>query len=152
MTGASFLDVDFTYVTDPRLREIVTEFHKEAVSAYQAKNYVAAVVLAGGVLEGILTFALLRRGEEAVEEYKRLRNRSQELANWSLNDLVEVAARLNLVGESPAKAANAVRDFRNFVHPYRLLRRSRPRWDALATMALSAVAVVSESLQGRIDP
>ena len=84
--------------------------------------------------------------------YKKLHGRSRNLTEWALNDLIEVAQQLDLVGEGPAKAAQAVRDFRNLIHPDRLLRRSRPRWDALAAMALGAVAEVSWSLSGRITP
>lgn len=111
----------------------------------------AAVFLSGGILEGILTFALNRREAEAKESYKELGRQARELSAWSLEDLITVAQNLNLIGEGAAKAAHAVRDFRNLIHPERLARRSRPRWDALATMSLAAVAEVSRSLRDRMS-
>ena len=148
----SFLEVDFSYIADPKLREIVRQFHEEAVDAYRADRHVAAVVLSGAVLEGILTFALTRREAEARRERQTATGRRpRSIAEWRLKDLIETASRLGLLGETAAQAAPAVRDFRNMIHPYRLLRRSRPRWDALAPLALAAVAEISRSLGGRIQ-
>lgn len=127
------------------------EFHSDAVRAYQQGLYVSAVFLSGGTLEGLLAFALKRREAEAVEEYNKKNRTSRPLTEWALNDLVDVALKLKLIGEGSAKAAQAVRDFRNLIHPGKLLRRSRPRWDALATMGLAAVAEVSRSLSGRMS-
>ena len=147
----SFLEVDFSWVADPKLRDILQQFHTEAVDAYGAKRHVAAVVLSGAVLEGMLTFALMKRESEAKQAFQtRTGRRSRAISEWRLEELVEVASRLGLIGETAARAAPAVRDFRNMIHPHRLLRRSQPRWDALAALALAAVAEISRSLSGRI--
>ena len=148
--NASFLGVDFSYVVDPKLRTILEQFHQEAVGAYQRQHYIAAVVLAGGVLEGMLTFSLKRNEAAATEEYRKLRSRSRAIAEWNLNDLIDISVKIGLVGADSARAAQAVRDFRNLIHPEKLSRRSNPRWDALATMALAAVAEVSRSISGRM--
>lgn len=141
-------------MADPKLRDILQQFHTEAVDAYHNKRYVAVVILCGGVLEGLLTFALMKHQPEAKEEYRRYRKtkagRVANIPDWRLEDLIEIASRLELIGKGAAKGATAVRDFRNLIHPYRLLRRSRPRWDALAAMALAAVAEISRSLRGRM--
>ena len=149
--GQSFLQVDFSFVADPTLRRILEEFHREAAAVYERGQHIASVFLSGGILEGVLTFALNRREAEAKEKYRELRRQPRELPEWSLEDLITVAQSLNLIGEGPAKAAHAVRDFRNLIHPERLARRSRPRWDALATMSLAAVAEVNRSLSGRMS-
>ena len=148
----SFLEVDFSYIADPKLRDIVRQFHQEAVDAYGADRHVAAVILSGAVLEGILTFALTRREADARHEFQSaLGRRPRSIADWRLQDLVQVASRLGLLGETAAQAAPVVRDFRNMIHPFRLLQRSTPRWDALAPLALAAVAEISRSLGGRIQ-
>ena len=147
----SFLEIDFSYVVDPKLRDVLQRFHREAADAYRGKRYVAAVVLSGSVLEGILTFALMKRETEAKEQFQRMREKKpRAISDWHLEDLIEVAEGLGLIGATAAKAAPAVRDFRNMIHPYKLLRRSSPRWDALAGMALNALAEISRSLSGRI--
>lgn len=147
----SFLEVDFSWVADPKLRAVLQQFHTEAVDAYAANRHVAAVVLSGAVLEGMLTFLLMKREPEAKKAFEAARGRrARAVSGWRLEDLVEIASRLNLIGETAARAAPAVRDFRNMIHPYKLVSRSQPRWDALAALALAAVAEISRSLSGRM--
>jgi hypothetical protein len=145
------LTVDFGCVVDPKLRGYIEQFHAEATQAYEQKRYVSAVVLCGGALEGLLTFALGTRLDDANKAYAQKGRRRIDLSRWDMADLVDVAAELQLIGEGPAKSANAIRDFRNLIHPARLLRRSTPRWDALAVMSLAALAEVCRSLSGRIQ-
>jgi hypothetical protein len=138
-------------MVDPKLRKILEQFHAEATEAYRAERYIAAVILCGGVLEGLLTFALTTRESDAKERLqKTVKGSVRGIPQWHLEELIEVASDLGLVGKSAAQAAPAVRDFRNMIHPYRLLRRSEPRWDALAAIALAAVAEISRSLSGRL--
>lgn len=143
--GQSFLQVDFSFIADPTLRTILEEFHREATAVYERGQHIAAVFLSGGILEGMLTFALKRRESEAKAKHKELGRQARELSAWSLEDLITVAQNLKLIGEGSAKAAQALRDFRNLIHPERLTSRSKPRWDALATMSLAAVAEASRA-------
>jgi len=148
----SFLEVDFSFIADPKLRDIAQQFHQEAVDAYRADRHVAAVILSGAVLEGILTFALMRRESEATDAHQGTNCKSKHrVPEWRLEELIEVAVKLKLLGRSASEVAPVVRDFRNMIHPYRLLKRSKPRWDALAPLALAAVAEISRSLGGRIQ-
>ncbi len=152
MTKGDWREASFDYIADPKLRAVLEQFHSEARAADDQERPIAAVILCGAILEGMLTFALKRRETEAKSLYRQLRNLSRSPSEWSLEDMIEVARRMALIGEGPAKAANAVRDFRNLIHPDKLLRRSQPRWPGLAKMALGAVVDVSASLSGRINP
>src|SRR3990172_13263000 len=94
----SFLEVDFSYIADPKLREIVQQFHEEAVDAYRADRHVAAVVLSGAVLEGILTFALMRRESEATDAQQGTNCKSKHrVPEWRLEELIEIAVKLKLL-------------------------------------------------------
>jgi hypothetical protein len=140
----------FDYVADPKLRAILEQFHAEACSADDSERPIAAVILCGAVLEGMLAFALRRRDQDATTYFRKSHNSSKPLTQWTLEEMIDVAAGIELIGTGPAKGANAIRDFRNLIHPDKLTRRSAPRWPALAKMALAAVADVSASLKGRI--
>jgi hypothetical protein len=143
-------DVSFAFIGDPKLRSIIEDYYKEALAASEAQRPIAAVILCGSVLEGILTFGLKARIEEASDTYKVWRKKTRRFADWSLEEKVEVARMMGLIGEGPAKGAVAVRDFRNLIHPEKVLRRSKPRWPALAQLAIAAVVDVSSSLRGRM--
>jgi len=93
---------------------------------------------------------LKARDAEARDSYKAWQEKSRRPSDWSLEEKIEVARRMKLIGEGPAKGASAVRDFRNLIHPEKVLRRSKPRWPALAQLAIAAVVDVSGSLSGRI--
>ena len=144
--------ISFGFIGDSRLREIIEEYYREALAASETARPIAAVILCGSVLEGILTFALKVRNVEARDTYKSWQEKSKRFSDWSLEDKIEVARRIGLIGEGPAKGASAVRDFRNLIHPEKVLRRSKPRWPALAQLAIAAVVDVSGSLSGRIEP
>jgi uncharacterized protein with HEPN domain len=38
--------------------------------------------------------------------------------DWCLSDFINVARELNLLGEDVKKFSHALRDFRNYIHPY----------------------------------
>ena len=143
--------VSFHFIGDPRLREIVEDYYKEALMANDSGMHVAAVILCGSVLEGVLSYALRMREEDAKAAFHAWKGRSRRPSEWSLEEKVEVARTMRLIGEGPAKGANAVRDFRHLIHPERVLRRSKPRWPALAQLAIAAVVDVTSSLSGRMQ-
>jgi atypical dual specificity phosphatase len=74
------------------------------------------------------------------------------IEEWNLSNLIEVASNLGLIGKTAKDAAWALKGFRNFIHPYRLLReKTSARADhALASSALAAAEEICRSLGGRV--
>jgi hypothetical protein len=69
------------------------------------------------------------------------------LHEWSLTSLIEVSSELGLVGKTAKQAAWALKDFRNFIHPYNLLQQSaRPD----PTLTECALAEITRSVKGRL--
>lgn len=151
--------LDLSFVHDDMLRQILEGFHREAADDYRNGAYRSALILSGAVLEGVLTHALTLRPEDAEDRYRELFPRKPEFpesqyppppGQWNLAQLIRVAVKLDLVGDTAEKGAWAVKDFRNFIHPNNLLGRSPPRWRALARSALAAIEDVTGSLSGRL--
>jgi len=71
------------------------------------------------------------------------------LEEWNLTNLIEVCVELQLVGMTASKASWALKDFRNFIHPFNLLKQSSRPDLALATSAASAFTEIRRSLEGR---
>jgi hypothetical protein len=42
----------------------------------------------------------------------------KQFQDWTLSDFIDVARDLNLVREDVKKFSHALRDFRNYIHPY----------------------------------
>ena len=131
--------IDFRFVTDERLRDVLEEYHSQAVKAYDAGAYVGTLVACGSVLEGLLTWALLGRKDDAIKSAGAHKNRDGQtlpIEKWNLSNLIDVAVTLGLLGKTAKDACWAVKDFRNFVHPHNLLAQSGRPDQALAIGAL----------------
>ena len=142
--------VDFSFVEERPLRALLEDYHRQAVTAYQAQAYLGTLVACGGILEGLLTWALISKGIHNFETDKGL----EPVERADLSKLIDKATQKNigLLGDTANSAAWAVKDFRNFIHPYNLLRqRKSARADqSLALSALTAVNEIARSLKDRL--
>ena len=81
----------------------------------------AVIFLCGSTLEGILLGTARVRPKEfnqsGLSPKDRLGNVKQ-FHDWALNDFINVARDLNLIGEDTKKFSHALREFRNYIHPY----------------------------------
>lgn len=146
--------VDFSWIEPEKAQNIVAQFHAEALAAFDQELYIASVVLSGAVLEGLLAFALADQQEIAQEKYREKHPsaaRERPLPrDWYLPELIDMAYSLDLVGQTSRSGAWAIRDFRNLIHPAKLLEKSPQRWRALAKGALAAIEDIGPSLAGRM--
>ena len=146
-------ELDLAFVDDDSLREVVGEYWSQAAKAYSAGSYVGAIVASGAVVEGLLTWALLQRDDEALKSGKAGKDKLGELRpirDWYLNNLIQVAIELGLVGNTAKDASWAVQDFRNFIHPYNVLKQSARPDEPLAISAMAAVQEIARSLKGNL--
>ncbi len=147
--------IDLSFVEDEKLQRILRDYLEQAIRSYEAKTYLGCLVACGAVTEGVLTWALLRNRDAAMKAPKAQKddqNKVLPVERWNLTNLIKVAFDLQLLGETADKASWAVKDFRNFVHPYNVLNRSARADEALATSAISAVQEIVRSLRGRLNP
>jgi hypothetical protein len=81
----------------------------------------AAVILSGSVLEGLLLNAALQFPQKFNQSRCSPRDKSgavRKFPDWSLSEFIEVAHEVGLLGLDVKKYGHALRDFRNFIHPY----------------------------------
>ncbi|MFI5779593.1 hypothetical protein [Nocardia sp. NPDC051570] len=102
----------------PLLNQRVREFH----SCRDTGSYLAAVILAGSLLEGILHDAAQNRPipMEIFDEpeAKKLEvSRPKGPRGWSLHSLGYAARRLEWIDSDVGEVIGALRKFRNIVHP-----------------------------------
>lgn len=118
-------------VTDQRLVAVLEQRVVEVEKCRANGCHLAAMILLGSLLEGLLLDAAENRlipesiwdEPEAKAENIRPANRADQL---SLQSLIYVAHRLKWIDTDAYRIASAVRDFRNLVHPnaQRKLERS----------------------------
>lgn len=133
--------VDFKQVIDQRLQEID--------KCIEAKAPLATIFLCGSTLEGLL-FEVASKNAESFNRCKAApkNDGSVKLLNkWTLNDLIETARELNVIGEDVAKHAMAVKAFRNYVHPRQQMKENFSPTMFTASMAKQVLLAAVSDLQ-----
>jgi atypical dual specificity phosphatase len=139
---------DLSFVTEPKLRELVEDYGRQAIAAYEAGAYLGTLVACGAVVEGLPAWAVLTfRAAKASTMYPHSRVEQREISR-----LIKFSSKEQLIGQTAETASWAVKEFRNFIHPYNLLRsgKSARADEALAMSALAAVREITRSLSGRL--
>jgi hypothetical protein len=99
------------------LKQRVDEIRK----CLTARASLAVIFLCGSTLEGILLGIACVRPKEFNQSTVSPKDNSgkvKQFQEWTLSDFINVARDLNLVGEDVKKFSHALRDFRNYIHPY----------------------------------
>jgi len=94
---------------------------EEIKKCLNAKAPLAVIFLCGSTLEGILLGIACARPKEfnqAATSPKDQAGKVKQFQEWTLNDFINVARSLGLVGEDVKKFSHALREFRNYIHPY----------------------------------
>lgn len=100
------------------LTEALAARMSEAHACIEGKAYLAAVILSGSVLEGLCLGYGSRTAERVNRAYASQYGKSApQFHAWKLRDWVEVLGRLGDLSPNVEKFGQALRDFRNFVHP-----------------------------------
>ncbi|HEY1019264.1 MAG TPA: hypothetical protein VGE25_09715 [Sediminibacterium sp.] len=118
----AFKDVDINKLgLDGVLTNTVTQRLEEIRKCLHAKSPLAVIFLCGSTLEGILLGIALKNIAAFNTATASPKDKTQKVKNipeWTLNDLINVARELTLIGEDVKKYSHALRDFRNYIHPY----------------------------------
>jgi hypothetical protein len=107
-------------VEDPNLARVLKRRWQEISRARRAKAYLAATILLGSILEGVLLAHVRQNPREANQATPAPRNRNDEVlpfSRWKLNDLIQVAFDCQWIGTPVKDFSLELRDYRNLIHP-----------------------------------
>jgi hypothetical protein len=127
-TEDEFINKDFKEISIDKLKldgvitEVLKQRMEEIRKCLNAKAPLATIFLCGSTLEGILLGVATNRPKEfntaASSPKDKVTGKVLSLNNWTLSNLIDVSCALKLVGEDVKKFSHALRDFRNYIHPY----------------------------------
>jgi hypothetical protein len=106
---------------DAAVGDILNQRLDEIKKCLGARAPLAVIFLCGSTLEGILLGIASRRAKEFNQSSvspKDKQGKVKQFWEWTLNDFINVARDLDLVGEDVKKFSHALRDFRNYIHPF----------------------------------
>lgn len=110
-------------VNDKAMQVILAERWRECSSCITANASLAATVMMGGLLEGLL-LARVHRETDKTKVFKattapknKTTGKTLPLTDWTLKNYIDVAHELKWISQ-PARDLGAVlRDYRNYIHP-----------------------------------
>ncbi|WP_304827391.1 hypothetical protein [Candidatus Binatus sp.] len=107
--------IEFKFVRDTSLRTILERDYIEIQKAFIAECWKSVVILAGGSIEAILLDRLSQ--DEAKARSAKCAPSDSDLSRWDLSDLIKVAIELKIVEASAGMLTDAIRQYRNLIHP-----------------------------------
>ena len=136
-------------VSDSSLADVLLFRWQEAQRCVQGEAYLAAVVMMGSILEGVL----LHRFENDLQAVYRAnsspkeRGKPRPINKWGLSTLIDVAHEVGWLQGDVKRFSHALRESRNLVHPYmQRLQQDKPDRDTCSICWPVVRAAVSDLL------
>ncbi|MCZ0933363.1 MAG: hypothetical protein OXJ52_09470, partial [Oligoflexia bacterium] len=124
---SEFLKREFTDISlqklelDSVITEVLQQRINEIEKCLKSKSALATIFLCGSALEGIL-FGVATNNPEifnsANASPKNKNGKVLQFQNWTLSNFIDVSKEVSFLNEDVKKFSHALRDFRNYIHPY----------------------------------
>ena len=112
-------------IADPKMQGILQRRWVECAACIKAGAPLAAVVMMGGLLEGLLLARLnqdLRKANTASTAPKdKVTGKTLLFKDWGLKDFINVAHELTWITTTAKDIGEVLRDYRNYIHPQKEL-------------------------------
>jgi hypothetical protein len=116
-----------TLIPDPKMQDILVRRWGECVTCLRAPAPMAATVMMGGLLEGLLLARINREANQQPIFTARGAPKDRKTGNplplkdWALKNYIDVAHELGWISESAKDVGVVLRDYRNYIHPQKEL-------------------------------
>jgi hypothetical protein len=114
-------------ISDPKMQAILERRWVECTTCVRADAPLAAIVMMGGLLEGLLMARVLREKNQApvfkasAAPKDKHGNPIAHLRDWTLQDFIAVAHELKWITTTVKDIGIILRDYRNYIHPQKEL-------------------------------
>ena len=114
-------------IKDARMQSILKNRWEECNRCIKAEAPLAAVVMMGGILEAILLARINSTPDKTMilsSKYAptdKITNKVLPLQSWTLKHYIDVAHDVKWITQSAKDIGETLRDYRNYVHPYKEL-------------------------------
>lgn len=113
----SFSKLQLESMLVPILEARLVELHK----ALKADCPLLVVFMCGSILEGVLLGVARNNAQQfnqSTASPKDKEGKAKKLHEWTLANFIDVSCDVGLLGLDVKKFSHALRDFRNYIHPY----------------------------------
>lgn len=93
---------------------------KEAFSCRSSNSFLCVVIMCGSILEGLLLGVATKHPKEfnKAAASPRIHGKVKPFYEWKLAEFIDVAYELGILSLDVKKFSHALRDFRNYIHPF----------------------------------
>jgi hypothetical protein len=112
-----------TLVSDVGMQAILNSRWSECVTCVQSGAPLAAIVMMGGLLEGILLAKINQLSDKSVvfkaktAPKDKTRGKPLDLREWTLKSFIDVSHELGWISQTGKDVSVVLRDYRNYIHP-----------------------------------
>lgn len=111
-------------IPDIQMQEILKNRWNECVTCVIYKAPLAAIVMMGGLMEGLLLAKINSQTDKSKVFCSKYAPKDKTgnilpLKEWRLKDYIDVAHNLNWISKSAKDVSIVVRDYRNYIHPHK---------------------------------
>ncbi|EQB62624.1 MAG: hypothetical protein RBG1_1C00001G0203 [candidate division Zixibacteria bacterium RBG-1] len=136
---------EFSFVRDTSLRKIVERDYGWLYKSLAVEAWKPVIILAGGLIEGLLLDKLSTDETKARSSSKA--PKENDLKKWDLDNLIDAAVDLSYINIGVEKLSDAVRHYRNLVHPGNELRSGLKIEPEEARIAVEVLNMIIRELQ-----
>ena len=134
---------------DVGIGELLKDRWNEAQLCVDKGAYLAATILMGSLLEGMLLGVMQRKPQQANQASNAPKDKTsgkiKHFSQWSLSEMIDVAHNLGWINLNVKRFSHSLREFRNLVHPYeQLLTKAQPDVDTCKISWLVVQAAVNQ--------
>ena len=133
---------------EPGIGEILSSRWSEAQKCVDSEAFLAATIIMGSLLEGLLLGVCQRFPKEANTSTSAPLNsdgKVRRFHEWSLSNMIDVAHTAGWIDLDVKRFSHSLRDFRNMIHPYeQMLNQSKPDSDTCGISWLVVQATVND--------
>jgi hypothetical protein len=113
-------------ISDPKMQAILKERWLECSICVKSGAPLAATVMMGGILEGLLLARILQLPDMSPVFTAKLAPRDKSgktspLKEWGLKNFIDVAHELGWITTTAKDIGEVLRDYRNYIHPQKEL-------------------------------
>lgn len=153
---AGFLSADFNVPDltklpiEPHVAEIIRSRLEEVQRTFEAKAFLATILLCGSALEGVLLGAAQQNPASFNKASccPKRDGKPKPFYEWSLAQFIEAACEIGLLKLDVKKFSHGLRDFRNYIHPYEQLASRFLPDEHTARVCLQVLKAALASLAG----
>lgn len=141
-----------TLIPDPAMQAILARRWNECVKCVGTGAALAGIVMMGGLLESLLLARVNKETDKskiisaAGAPKDKITGKTQPLQEWTLRHYIDVAHELKWITESTKDIGVILRDYRNYIHPFKELSHGVELRDSDAVMFWEVSKAITRQL------